>query len=626
MFSFGVPRLVGREFYPYERITNISTQRCVDNARRILKTGWSVGKSVPVRVGRDSIDWTISDPKSRSWACALHCWNMLDVPLAAYSETGEDHFLTPCLEVALEWAELHQNTRSVSEFSWYDMAVGMRAYRLAYLIDAANNKRLLNRSQLRLLWRCMLKHARHLVAEKNITYQNNHGYYQIAGQLALGRRFASVSKELSEAHRLGLNRLHRILALHFTEEGVHKEHSPDYHRMVYETLKGLLDAGLVTDPELTERALKIEQVLAWFVYPDGILVNFGDSPSRDMRRPVEEARTKWRTPEMQFVASSGQAGAFFDSPVGSFLRSGYWIIRVDSKDASLGESQASYLAHAAAFHSRTHKHADDLNFVWFDQGVPILTDAGRYGYIGKTKKLSKLWLDGFWYSDENRIYCESTRAHNTLEFDGRNFKRRGVKPFGSAIESFGESSGVYFCWSRCKEFDSIVYDRFLIFKPGCWLWVVDNFEDIKGHGHDVRQCFNISSLHSVVKNGKEFTIHLNKSRCDMAPPLTVLSASESPVDEDFFFGDESPEMRGWISESDGEIKPSPAFQYAIRGQSQGRFKTLFIFSSNAEVKKSESNDRDETISEVLVWRDGKEEQSLAFSAHAKHGMKLSIDN
>ena len=57
--------------------------------------------------------------------------------------------------------------------------------------------------------------------------------------------------------------------------------------------------------------------------------------------------------------------------------------------------KASYLAQQAGFHSRTHKQADDLSFIWYDRGTEILIDAGRYGYLGRTETGSDLWNQGF---------------------------------------------------------------------------------------------------------------------------------------------------------------------------------------------------------------------------------------
>jgi hypothetical protein len=42
------------------------------------------------------------------------------------------------------------------------------------------------------------------------------------------------------------------------------------------------------------------------------------------------------------------------------------------------------------------------------------------------------------YSDPNRIYVETTRAHNTVEIDGLSHPRRNVQPYGSGLVGWGE--------------------------------------------------------------------------------------------------------------------------------------------------------------------------------------------
>ena len=135
---------------------------------------------------------------------------------------------------------------------------------------------------------------------------------------------------------------------------------------------------------------------------------------------------------------------------------------------------ASYLAQQAGFHSRTHKQADDLSFIWYDRGTEILIDAGRYGYLGKTEPGSDLWNKGFWYSDPKRIYVESTRSHNTVEIDGMSFNRKDSPPYGSAIQRWGETEdGLLFVETHATQFETIGHTRLLVFDPGNWLLVYD---------------------------------------------------------------------------------------------------------------------------------------------------------
>ena len=78
----------------------------------------------------------------------------------------------------------------------------------------------------------------------------------------------------------------------------------------------------------------------------------------------------------------------------------------------------SQLVFSAQFHSRQHKHADHLNILYHLNNQPLLVDAGTYTYQ---------------YDIPERMYCESTRAHNTVEIDELNYSRYRQDAFGYAL-------------------------------------------------------------------------------------------------------------------------------------------------------------------------------------------------
>jgi hypothetical protein len=51
----------------------------------------------------------------------------------------------------------------------------------------------------------------------------------------------------------------------------------------------------------------------------------------------------------------------------AFEDSGYFIARDRWSNGTKDFEQCSYLAQICGFHSRTHKHADDLSFIWYDR-------------------------------------------------------------------------------------------------------------------------------------------------------------------------------------------------------------------------------------------------------------------
>ena len=361
--------------------------------------------------------------------------------LSLHYATRAPELLAFAAKVAAGWVRRYPTEEVPSAFAWYDMAVGLRGYRLAYLLDAAARDRVIGDEIVSLLLASVRVHARVLAGDRLFAKHSNHGMYFAAGQAALCRRFSTLPG-MAAGWAQGQQRLASLLDRHFTAEDVHAEHSPDYHRMVLELVLGLVGAGLIRDPAVVARCERIRATLAWFILPNERLVTFGDSEYR-------------RLPE---YAARGGAGAVESAELKVFPKSGYAIVRQRGNR----ERSGTCLAQTCAFHSRVHRHADDLSFVWFDRGRRILIDPGRFGYLGRTEVQSDLWKDGFWYADPRRIYVESTRAHNTVQIDGRNFARAGVVPYGSALLAWGGSGGAFYAVSRVRHWQTIVHTRILV--------------------------------------------------------------------------------------------------------------------------------------------------------------------
>ena len=420
---------------PYEAITNAGRSDPVASAELVLREGWSKRGWPLVTVG-SAPPWEARTP--RSFAYALHAFDMAEPLLRAYDRTREARFLDPVLGWAADWfarcGEPDGPGAEECPFAWYDMAVGMRAYRLAYAFRAGLASSALDSAGAKAMRDGLTAHFTWLSDDANVAFHSNHGYYQVAGQLAAGRRLEGFVPGARRARRQARRRLLRVVDAQFAPDGIHKEHSPDYHRMVLETLRGLLRAGLDENGVLARRADGIEEALAWFVAPNGHIVNFGDSDDRDLSMEPKKAAERWRHPAMQWAVSGGRAGQRPEGTARVFPEGGYYVARAPSATAPHDPARDSYLAMTACFHSRTHKQADDLSFVWYEDGQPILIDAGRYGYIDRLPPGDPRRTDGYWYGDPMRRYVESTRAHNAITVDGRNTPRQGVTPYGSAIE------------------------------------------------------------------------------------------------------------------------------------------------------------------------------------------------
>ena len=473
---------------PYEALTGLDrwSVNTYKSAKTIMQDGWTLNQlpTVPLVT---PLAWDEVCREDRSWTFQLHSWDFLGHVLAAHSATGERQFIEFALRLVLDWARQYPTRQHESTFAWYDMAVGLRAYRLSYVLDVAARADWVDDDTVLTLLEAAIAHADVLADDDVYPDHSNHGFYFAAGQAALGRRFPDIPT-MADASKQAGERLAAMLDLQFTDEGVHREHSPDYHRMVFETFSGLVEAGLLIGAGLAERDLAIQESLAWFVLPNGTLARFGDTAEVKLGHVAQSLA---RHPALRLVATGGQEGSPPGENIRAFPESGYIVFRDGWPAPGDDVTKYSYLAQTCAFHSRVHKHADDLSFVWYDRGEELLVDAGRYGYLGHTETGSELWKDGHWYSDPNRIFVESTRAHNTVEVDGRNHPRVGVEPYGSALESWGEWGELQFSVAACS-YRSIHHRRVLVLSPSRWLLVLDRLVDADGDDHDFRQRFQLS--------------------------------------------------------------------------------------------------------------------------------------
>jgi hypothetical protein len=591
----------------------------------MLADGWVVGSYPPVTLQPGAIPWELVNLQQRSWNFHIHSWDMLDALLKTHSETGLSQFLEPALGVALDWQDyIRASSGDVSPFAWYDMAVGLRAYRLAYLVDASEAAGLLSDQHRAQLWALLEQHQEYLGNDDSIVFHNNHGFYQAAGQLAMGRRFASRCETMRTALAQGKSRLLQMLRTQFAEDGVHREHSPDYHRMVYDTLRGVLEAGLVDDPHIIAFAEKIEEALSWFVLPNRRLANFGDSDYRLVSASVEVAAQKWKTNAMRFVATGGEMGQAPKKSLAVFPEGGYFVVRAPSvSNCQASFEQQGYLAQQAAFHSRTHKHADTLSFIWHERGNDILVDAGRYGYLGKAEQGSELWLDGHWYSDPNRVYCESTRAHNVLEFNGVNYPRKGVRPFGSVIgRHLQAESGVTMIETEARHFKGLRHARVLFYLPGKWLIVLDWFKDNTGKKHDVRQWFHLAPHLEAAVNDEGYCVQVSGSDT----PLQVQACLPGSTRMEVTRGQHEPVRQGWWSGKERELIPADAFGYRSLQKSEGSFATIFSFSAQLNCKSDWSEVNRSGRRGVFYWKDEQGGHSLTFDRSEEAPLNLEYDD
>jgi hypothetical protein len=368
------------------------------------------------------MEWSANPVKEGNWRFQLHSWRMTDPLLIRYFESGEESYLHEALTFVEDWHRFHFVEKRSNQYSWYDMATGIRAMRLAFFIDMARNEKLaVSSDQIAKLQALSAEHVRRI--RKAGISDNNHGLFQVAG-LGLLCTVVSELPECSGAIDFARDELEKLLKSQISSEGIDTENSPYYHFFVWGTLRDLGAFDHFAADLVQPLRGKMETMRDWLVFPNGEISRVGDSWGK--------AR-----PDVTL------------GPVGDFTKTGYAIVRDGSR---------SMLFVSGMAHTVTHKHADELSFELFEFGRFIFVDAGKYGYK----------------STPQRRYALSADAHNTISLGDIQLMPTDVVLAGSLlqpIETFKE--GAYRIVGRVERPGFFDLRREISYQPGRSLIVTD---------------------------------------------------------------------------------------------------------------------------------------------------------
>lgn len=404
-------------------------------------------------------NWNKDPFQDRNWMFQLHAWRMLDPCLSQLlnSPDGREAFLLDYIvEVIYDWVRGNYS-ESAGIYTWYDMSVGLRALKLALMAVLANKFDYENFHS-GLVERVVDLHIEELLDPAKLS-SGNHGLFQLHGLMALAYFYPERPK--SEAGKnFALKKMVDLINSQLGNAGVHTESSPEYHFFALKKIKRIIATpwwATIESRDIREKIKKAENASSWLVDPLGRCVPVGDSSAKYISRSVD---TLLDWPHCEGRRS---LGAVLD---------GYAVVR---SKPSLAPADSFMLFFTSSFYSQTHKHSDCLSFIWQEGGENILIDSGKYGY----------------QKDKFREYFMSSRAHNTLELNGRSDSRKSGYAYGSGISSLsiidqtwvvrGLSIKNIELDSRGENF-SFRHERTLVYRPGKFLCVFDKVAPRKARG------------------------------------------------------------------------------------------------------------------------------------------------
>jgi hypothetical protein len=531
------------QYIPVRKLSRAVSREKAALEGRFIIYGKEISLSPP-------IDWNQDPYHNASWQFYLHTLDHLDVLLARYAEKKDKVALKIAVAHGLDWVAFNRpDKQNLSHYAWSDMASGIRAAYLGYILAAGVCENILSDKEIASLAASVEIHADYLVDPDSYTAGTNHGLFQDQGLYLLAKYapFFDLAKEWQE---LAIFRFMRtVLNTVQNQEFVHLEHSPGYHCMIVTVIKYANEVIGFTEELLDTIAAKMIATSGWFVKPDGRLAQFGDT-------------NKSMAPNWAKGASVDKKG------LKAFIRSGYAMVK----------KGGSYLAIHAGFHNRTHKHADEASFVLSEQKRNIIVDSGKWGY----------------QAGKDRDYAISSRAHNVLVVDEQDFDRYH-RPYKSGILASGEDEGWYAVLVENPQLEKqkTKHMRYFLYRPDRILLVLDLVAAQKPHSYT--RYFHFAPEIELIKSKDGIRFSSEQIAGFM------LDFSKTKPKIEIVAGRKEPHMQGWTSPKDLEWQVSKTAIYRTKAKDDLLIAALGLGYPPQDVKVAKSGTQE--IEVAINWGD-----------------------
>lgn len=464
------------------------------------------------------IDWACDPYNDRNWKFQFNMWRFWDTNLKGYNATKDSKYVVPLRKVIRSWYDYHIVNNKKNDFLVADMAMGGRALRLAYYMAIDSEFIESDREYRGVVQKVFNQHLLLLLDFNNIKF-SNHTLTDIHGLMALSKCLKPFFKKIIEYY---INQIFpKLLKMQFSDDGFHKENSPEYHFYAINCFASLKRSGWFEKYNLSEILNKAKVNKQLFYLPDGRILPFGDSTNTQMDWSGE---TYYKINSYQIMNHAG-----------------YFIFR--KNDAKNMIKDSSYFAVMAGLRSRFHKQNDDLSFIWFE-GEDIIRDFGKFAYK----------------SDKMRGYAIMAESHNSVLFNSKNmYKGNFIEDdqfFDNAVLNYSyENGALSLDLEVCYDSSNIPminrgikHSRFFEYKPGKELKIIDSV--IAPNKSKIEQFFHFGKFW-VVEEVKDNILMLKSNYSGKYLRLEIDRRAIFCL----YYGSTDP-IQGWSSNSYGKAEPS----------------------------------------------------------------------
>lgn len=493
------------------------------------------------------LDWNLDPFNDRNWCFQLNSWRHLDLTLLTLDKQFDEVIFNRVIDVIFDWERHSITEQNLNDYTWYDMATGLRALKLAFIINRFSHVnssfKISNERKLRIL-----EIARHHLSELNRQPLsiNNHGIFQAHGLVVLS---LCLGNEVSIQH--GIMKMEELIEQQFNSDGYHVENSDKYHWFVLDTFDEFLNLDVYRASSKIRENLNLSRLVKfWTIFPNKESLMIGDS--------------EYKVRDLDFSTANHQCDP--DSYiVKHFEDSGYLFVRscFDSDPTS-----ASMLFFQTAYKNNTHRHADDFNVLLYEFGMNILVDAGQYAYS----------------KDKERDYILSTKAHNSLVIDDKSYQLKDKMYYESSLKFCDEIDNTFiFKTELHRTKPQVNHSRIIFYKPSDFLIVIDKVDsntlrkfDQVWHFH---QDLDVSRFNDFFAADINEDIKMNIYPSAISLDSNFLHTKNVVNNLSIVKGQVEPELQGWRSLKYRELTPNYALTNSINAK-KALLITKFIFTDS----------------------------------------------
>jgi hypothetical protein len=539
----------------------------------------------PVAQLPENYDWNEDPFNDPSWSFRLHNMGYVVSLSRAYEISRKNDYLARAEFLILDW--INDNRLYLfeppSEFSWNDHSTAFRLINWLYFYEVWKTSPIYSSEKAEILLRGMLGHATLLASADFYTKNHNHGIDQDRALLAFSLMHPNFAQS-TQWRELAQNRMAEQFDFSVSDNGVHLEHSPEYHmyglKQRFNTLLFLNDWG--TESNFTKKietsVRKMSRFVSNIIKPNGEIVQVGDSRKvhvseyKGLLNKLEET-----PPLVQSLLTETEPKTENIPFTSNYKDEGYVSLRDFSDDRQRFKSSFYLFFTTAANEGKAHRQSDHLSFTLSNLENEIFIDPGYYSYK----------------NDDGRKFVTSVFAHNSIAVNGLNYEG-----WNSTLEDVKSTANYTLITASHTNYANLQHRRGLLkFKED--IFVIDIVRDLsaapgKANIHNFQQLFNISpnlKTKLIPSSKKDILIVSDLLGREI---MSIEELNTNVTKRRIAEGELNP-MIGWHTLEHGKLIESPT----LVSQQQGN-NALYVTHIKIPSKKNTNLDEDWTLKADLA--------------------------